>query len=158
MRTVRRDGRALGVVHQGADGESGRLAAAREVDGLLDRQIPRVVEIQIHRLPRQQFGRRQAGCFVLGGEARDRQCGLDRVPQRPGGEIGGRGVAAPLAEVDADADALVAVEFDGLDRALPDGDRLADALGDIGFAGGGAAALGMAQHVGGEFAQPVCGE
>lgn len=67
-------------------------------------------------------------------------------------------MAAPLAEIDRDADALVAVEFDRFDFLPADGDRLADAFGNIDFAGAGAAALGMAKYIGGEFAQPVGGE
>ena len=67
-------------------------------------------------------------------------------------------MATPLPQIDAHADALVTIEFDGLDVALPYRDGLADSFGDIGFAGGGAAALGMAQDVGGEFAQLILGE
>ena len=44
-------------------------------------------------------------------------------------------MAAPLAKVDGDTDAFVAVEFDGLDGLFSNGDGLADTFGDIDFAG-----------------------
>jgi hypothetical protein len=56
-------------------------------------------------------------------------------------------IAALLAEVDRDADALVAVVFDGLDLAAAHRHRLAEALGDIRLAGAGAARPGMVEYV-----------
>lgn len=65
-------------------------------------------------------------------------------------------MAAPRAEIDGDADALVAVVFDGFHFAAPHRDRLADALRDVGFAGAGAELLRMVERGLREFAQ-ACG-
>ncbi len=46
-------------------------------------------------------------------------------------------MAAPLADIDADARALVLVVFDGFDFTLAHADALADAFGYFGVGGGG---------------------
>ena len=55
-------------------------------------------------------------------------------------------MAAPLPEVDGDADALVAVVRDGLDLAAAHGDALPDRLRDLGFGRRGAARLRGGEH------------
>jgi len=47
-------------------------------------------------------------------------------------------MAAPLADVDGDAGALVLVVFDGLDFTLAHADVLADAFGNFGVSRGSA--------------------
>jgi len=66
-------------------------------------------------------------------------------------------MAAPLAEVDGDAGALVLVVFDGLDFALAHTDVLADAFGDFGVGGGGALAGGMLDDDPGQGDELVAG-
>jgi ribosome-associated protein len=51
-------------------------------------------------------------------------------------------MAAPLAEIDRDADALVPVVFDGFDLAMAHPDGQAAAFGDLGLGGGSAAGCG----------------
>src|SRR6185503_3160801 len=89
----------------------------------------------------------EARSGVLRGEARDRQRLRDGVAQRGIGEVGAARVPAPLAEVDGDRDALVAVVRDRLDLALAHRDALPDALRDFGFGGGGAALARDVEHL-----------
>ena len=51
---------------------------AREFDRALDRQLPRMVQIEIRYLARQQQFVRQAREIVARGEFRDRQRGIRR--------------------------------------------------------------------------------
>ena len=66
-------------------------------------------------------------------------------------------MAAPLADVDGDAGALVLVVFDGLDFALAHADVLADAFGDFGVGGGGALFGGMLDDDPGQGNELVAG-
>src|SRR5690348_614233 len=54
---------------------------------------------------------------------------------------------ALLADVDGDADALVAVVFDGLDVALPHCHRLAGAFAHLGLGRAGAALDGIIENI-----------
>lgn len=68
-------------------------------------------------------------------------------------EVGGARIAALLAEVDGDTDALVAVVLDGVDLAAAHRHRLAEALGDIGLARRGAVLAGVFEDVGGDLGE-----
>ena len=82
------------------------------------------VEVARQRLAeRQVVGVGQAGGRVFGGEARDVVGGAHRLLERRAREIGGARVAAALADVDRDADRLVAVALDVFDLALAHRDR-----------------------------------
>ena len=65
----------------------------------------------------EQFRLGQSGTRVFGREARDLPGGLDGLAQCIGGKIGGARVSAPLADMNRDAHALVAVLLDRLDAA-----------------------------------------
>ena len=63
--------------------------------------------------------------IVIGGVARDRACRFHGALDRLRRKVGGARVAAALAEIDRDAEALVAVVLDGLDLAAAHRHRLA---------------------------------
>ena len=116
-----------------------------------------MVEIEVGHIPRQTVGVGQAGGFVLGGVTGDGQGFFDRAFQRRFRQVRGRGVAAPLAEVDGDAGTLVLVVFDGLDLALTHADVLADAFGDFGVGGAGALSGGVFDDDPGEGHELIAG-
>ncbi len=89
----------------------------------------------------------QSGTGIFRRETRNRQRGIDRGLDCLAAKIRGGGVAAALAEIDADADALVLVELDGLDRLFARRHRLAEALRDVGLASGGAKPAGVVEHL-----------
>ena len=60
-----------------------------------------------------------------------------------------------LAEIDGDADPLVAVVFDGLDLAATNADRLAESFGDIDLAVAGPGFPGVVQDILGVGAQRI---
>ena len=86
VRLLRRDGRAFRVGDARVHRERRRLARARQLDRVLDRQIPRVVQIEVGQIARQQVGIGQPGAFVGGGEARDRERRLAPCRAPPAGE------------------------------------------------------------------------
>ena len=67
-------------------------------------------------------------------------------------------MAAPLAQINADADALVAVVLDGFNLAMPHGKRKPAALGDLGLGGGRAAGPGQIEHLSGKSLQGLAGK
>ena len=107
---------------------------------------------------RQQYRIRQPRAAVVGGIARDGQRLGDGVPYRGGREIGGAGVAAAQADIDGDADALVAVVGDGLDVPLAHGNALAEGLRDLGLGRGRAARARSVQHLCGDVGERAGGE
>lgn len=64
-------------------------------------------------------------------------------------------MAPPLADVDRDIQAFVAVVFDILDCLPAHGDRLAEALGNIGFARRGAQAAGVVEDFLSQGGEPL---
>ena len=105
----------------------------------LHRESPRMKEAQVRRRsPEQALRVRQARRLVGRRVARDRACRFHRALDRLARQVRRAGVAAALAEVHGDAQALVAVVFDGLDFAAAHGDRLADGGRDLDFGIGGA--------------------
>jgi hypothetical protein len=114
-------------------------------------------KIEVGNLTREQRGVRQTGAVVLRGVTRDRERGTHRLLERGRREVGGAGVAAPrvraLADVNRDADALVAVVLDRLDRALAHGYRQAAAFGNVALAGARAQPLCVPDDRGGELLQ-----
>ena len=99
-----------------------------------------MVEIEIGPRSREAIGIGKTGARILRREAGDRERLVDGRADRVVGKIGGARVAAALADVDGDADALVAVVRDRLDFALAHGDALADRLRHLGLGRRGAAA------------------
>ena len=63
-----------------------------------------------------------------------------------------------LADLHVNADTLVAVALDGVEFTLDHAGGVADAFGDLGFAGVGATGTGQIDDAGGDFAQAVVGE
>ena len=138
LRGVQADAGAFRIGQPLVDRQRRRFAGAGAFGCLFHAEIPRVVEIEIGHVLRQTVGVGQAGRLVLGGVARDGERLFDRAFQRRFRQVRGRGVAAPLADVDGDAGALVLVVLDGLDLALAHADALSDTLGNLGVGGGGA--------------------
>ena len=128
FRFVPRDRRAFGVGEAAIHGQRGGLGFAAERDRVLDGELPRIVEVEIGecraRAARDPRARPPGSSAVKRAMA-------SALPtaawMASGGEVGGARVAAALAEIDGDADALVAVVGDSLDFAAAHGDALADA-------------------------------
>ena len=68
-----RDGRAFAVGDARVDRERRRLGLAAELDRFLDRQRPRVIEIEVGPASREPRRIGEAGRRVFGGVARDRK-------------------------------------------------------------------------------------
>ena len=84
-------------------------------------------EVELRRLAAiEAIGIREARGIVLGGVAGDGARRFDGALHGFRREVGGARVAAALAEIHGDAEALVAVVFDGLDLAAAHCHRLAD--------------------------------
>ena len=133
-------------------GCEGRLfAAPGQRDRFIHGQRPRMVQIQVWAVAGHQRGVGKAGAVVLGREAGNRKRRLDRFAQRLRREVGSTGISLALAGVDGDADALVAVEFDGLDLVAAHRNRLPEAFGHIDLAGRGPLVAGMLEHIRGQL-------
>jgi hypothetical protein len=146
MRLLRGHGRTLGILHQRADVEGGLFATPGDVDGGLDRNIPRVEKVEIHGAPGQEPLFRQSGAIVFGGESGNRQCRVHRGPDGREREVRAAGVATALPQIYRDAQSLVAVVLDGFDVLPAHADGVAKALGHIDFAGAGTARGGVIQR------------
>ena len=136
----------------------GAFAGLRQLDRALDRQVPRMPQVEIGNVAREHVLVRESGAIVGCREARDRQRGIHRVAHRLRREIGGAGVPALLADVDRDADALVAVVLDGFDLAPAHRHGLADAFAHLGLGGARAALRGVIEHVPGDLPELVGAE
>ena len=110
-------------------------------------------QVEIARLAAEQLGVGEPGAIVARGEARDRQRLAHRIGNGARRKIGGAGVPFLLADVDRDAEPLVAVVLDGLDFALAHGHGLPVAVGDLRLAAVGPPVARVPQHVGGDFLQ-----
>jgi hypothetical protein len=135
---------SLALRDAGVDGQRRGLALARQVDGLFDRQLPRVIEVQ-----RREFmghargiGQPVAGVFLRGaGDVAGR---LHRVGNAGGTQVARRRVAFALAEIDGEAEVAVILEFQAVDLAPAHVDAVAaaDREAGLGLRGaGGACAL-----------------
>jgi hypothetical protein len=148
----------LGIADALVGGERGLLALAGQRDRLLHVEQPGVIEIEIGEARGQHLLVGQPGAIIARGVARDVERGIYRVVHRLPREIRGARVAAALAEVDGDAEPLVAVVFDGLHRALAHGDRLAEAFRHFRRAGAGALLIRITDDVVGDLVQRVGGK
>ena len=135
MRLLRRHAGAFGVGDAAIDGERRRLAAAGELDRRLGIDRPGMEEIEVASC-RRRVGEvglvGQTRRRILGREAGDVVRGAHRLLERRRREVRRARVAAPLADIDRDADRLVAVALDVLGLALPHRHRQADAFRDLG--------------------------
>jgi len=61
-----RDRRAFRIGDAGIDGERGRFGFRPERHGILDRELPGVVEVEIGNIPRKPFGIGESGVRILG--------------------------------------------------------------------------------------------
>ena len=113
---------------------------------------PRVIQVEIGVIARQHVRIRQARTVVFCGVAGNRQCRIHRVAHRLRRKIRSAGIAALLADIDGDAQAFVAVIFDGLHLALAHRDGLAETHRNFGGGGCCAALFGIIQHVLGDVA------
>ncbi len=93
------------------------LADFRQLDGLLDRQAPGMVKVQVGKLRGQEFGLGQPGVFVRRRVLGDAAGGGDGFLDGLGAKIRAAGRAFALAEIDGHAQALAAVVFDSLHLA-----------------------------------------
>src|SRR5688500_10196426 len=107
--------RAFGVGDARVHYPPGRFAGARQLDRLLRRDVPGMVEIQVRDVARELVGIGQPGTLVLGGIARDIAGLLHGFRNRACRQVGGARRALALAEVDGNAHAAVALVLHGLD-------------------------------------------
>ncbi len=145
FRFVSRDRAAFRVGEPRVDRKRRAFRRLAERDRRLDIEIPRVIEIEVRDRAREPVRIGESGCAVLRRVPRDRECLRHRRLDCLGREIGSVRVAAPLPEIDGDADALVPVVGDRLDLAAAHRHALPDGLRDFGFGGGRAAGPGGRQ-------------
>ena len=111
---VAADGGAFGIAQPRIGCESGRLAIARQRHGLLRRQVPRVVEIEVRHLARQAFRIGETRILVSGSMARDGGRLAHDLAHRIGPQIRRAGRALGLAEIHRERQAAVTMIFDGI--------------------------------------------
>src|SRR5690606_19711647 len=99
----------------------------------------------------------QPGAVVLRGEAGDLEGGIDRLAQRRQAEIAAARVPPALADVDRDAEGLVARLLDRLDLALADIDVETAVLGELDDRIGRAYGSRVAQGLVGQFPELFLG-
>jgi hypothetical protein len=149
---------ALGVDHLRADAKRRLLGLPRQFDRLLDLQVPGMEQVQIARRALERIVVGKPGRRILGGEAGDAVGRLDRLADRRRGEVRRRGVATPGADVDGDAEALVARVLDGLDLRPPRADRQSHRLADVGHRVAGAERARQVERLPGDGAELVVGQ
>ena len=155
MRFLGRDGRPFGVVDARIDREAGGLAGLGQLDRAFDRHAPRMPQIQIRDVAREQLGIGQPGAIVGRGEARDRQRGVHGIAHRLRRKIGAAGVPLLLADIDRDAHALVTVVLYGFDLAAAHGHGLAETFARLGLGGISAALFRIIEGVLGNLLERV---
>ena len=136
MRLLRRDAGAFGIGDAPVDGERRRFAARRRSRSPARRRSPRDGTDRGRAPPPRRSARSSASGRPAAGSSavkRAMSCAARTVCSSAAArEVGRARVAAPLADVDGDADRLVAIALDVLGLALAHRDRQADAFGDLG--------------------------
>jgi hypothetical protein len=94
-----------------------------------------MAKVEIGQVARHQRGIRQARIFVVGREARDRQCLGHRFLDRGRRQVGRARGALALAGVNGDAEAAIALVFEGLDLAEAHRHRQSGRNADAGLGG-----------------------
>ena len=122
------------------------FAVATQLDRVLNREIPRMVEIEIAPCARKASRIGESGARIVRGVACNRQRLIDGVANGVEPEIGGAGVPPSLADIDRYTDPFVAIVGDGFNLALAHGYALSERLRDLGFRGRRAACPGLTQH------------
>lgn len=135
---MRIHGGSFGIADVGMNLARRVFAFDRQMNGFLRADGPGMVQIQIGKLGGERLRVGQTGVFVDVGIARDAARRSHGLPDRCRRQIGGVGGAFPLAEINGDSQALIAVMLDGFDLAQPGRHRQAAFLGQAGFRGGGA--------------------
>ena len=125
--------------------------AAGQIDRFFGFDGPGMKECKVLRGALERVGVGQTGEAVFTGKACDFVGCLDGLTDRCVAEIAGASMAFSVADIDRDAQALVAGLFDGLDLALSHIDRQTRALGDVGGRGGGTELCGTVEHRLGKF-------
>jgi hypothetical protein len=133
----------------------GGFAGLRPLDRFLDAQVPRKQQVGVRDIARQQIRVGQPRALVRGGEARNGQRRLDRLAQRPCGEVRSAGMPALLAEVNRNAHALVAVVLDRLDLAEADRDVVAETFAHLRLGSARTQGAGVPEHVGCDLSEAV---
>ena len=110
----------VGIADALVGGEGCRLAGQGQFHRLFRRNRPGVIEVQVRQFARHQRGVGEAGAIVFRGMLGDGQGCRHRLADRRLAARRGAGRALALADVQGDAEALVAVELDRLDLALAD--------------------------------------
>ena len=136
-----RDGAAFGIGEPRVDGQRSAFRRLAERDRRVDGRDPTDDRDRGPESSARGGRDRRVPPPVLRGVARDRERLCDRSVDRLRREVGGARVAAPLPDVDGDADTLVAVVGDRLDLATAHGHALPDGLRNFGFGSGRAARL-----------------
>ena len=132
MRLLGRDSGTLGIGDAAVSREGSTLATARDLGrlGRIDQPRVKKVEVARRRVAAGHVGHVRQTCGrVLGGEARDVECGPHRLLERGARIVRRARVAAPLPEVDRDAQRLVTIALDVFEVALAHRHRQPGALG-----------------------------
>src|SRR5581483_6475813 len=101
--------------------ESRRFAAARDLDGLLGCEGPRMIQIEIGDLARERLRLDQAGVRIFRGIASDRASLLDGLTDCFPAQVRRAGGTLAFAEVDGDPETAIALVLNGVDLPQPDG-------------------------------------
>ena len=112
------EGGAIGIEDARVGIERRRFARQGHLDGFLGLESPVVIQVQVRNFPGHQRRVRQARTVVLGGVPGNGQRCRDGFPDRLRATGRGTGRAFALANIEGDAKALVAVEFNRFDLAL----------------------------------------
>ena len=114
-------------------------------------------QVEVWKFTREAIRVGKAGAVIGGGVTGNRHCGIDGVAQRLRRQVGARCMAALLADVNRDPDALVAVVFNGFNFTLTRSDGLSETFADFSVGCSGAAGFGMGQRVAYELFERVVG-
>ena len=119
---------------------------AAKFDRVLDRQVPRMIEIEVRPLRGKPRRIGESRRVVFRGKAGNRKRLVDRCAKRFVRKIRRARIAAPFADKHRHANALVAVVADGLDFTFANRDALADGLRNFRLGRDSASGFGRRQN------------
>jgi hypothetical protein len=140
---VRGNRRALGIGQPLVHGQAGGLGGARQLDGLLGGEFPRVVEVEVGHLPGHVGGVGQPGELVARRVAGNGAGLGHHLAHGLGPQVGAAGRTLGMVEIDRDSQPAVALVLDGFHLAQPYGDVEALLQADVRFRLGGSRRPGL---------------
>ncbi len=123
-----------------------RFAAASDLDRLFRCERPRMIQIEVRDLTREELRLDQTRVGIFRRIARDRTGLLDRLPDRLPAQIRRTGRALSFPEINRDPETPIALVLDGLHLAQPHGHPEPLAHVSVGFALRGTLTLGFLEH------------